>query len=231
MGRIATLGAALALAAALGGASAPSAPSAQEAGPRAFDLVFRTGTLDGLPEGTELRYAGPAAAEGASGDGWRSVVVGLAPGGRAVVEGAQDEAAPRVIGSFDAGVGNPLAMVFLESTVNAVAEATGGSPFYIRNRIRDALAAPGQVEEAVARWEGAEVAATEVVLLPFAADAHRAEFGAFADLEIRVVVSEAVPGWYRSISATAPAGEPPAGTPPGGAAGYAASLSLAEAGP
>lgn len=219
-GRIATLAAALTLAS--GATLGPGGPQAQEAAPRAFDLVFRTGTLDGLPEGTELRYDGADASGEASGDasgeGWSRVVVGLAPGGRALVEGAEDEAAPRVIGSFDAGVGNPLAMVFLESTVNAVSEATGGSPFYIRNRIRDALAGPGQVEEATAAWGGREVAVTEIVLLPFAADARRAELGAFADLEIRVVVSEEVPGWYRSISAEAP-----------GATPYAASLSLVEA--
>lgn len=223
MGRIATLGAALALAGALGAQNL----GAQEASSRAFDLVFRTGTLDGLPEGTELRYAGPQASEGAaSGDGWRSLTVGLAPGGRAVVEGIEDDTAARVIGNFDAGVGNPLAMVFLESTVNAVAEATGGSPFYIRNRIRDAMAGPGQVQDAVAEWRGAEVAATEVVLQPFAADAHRAELGPFADLEIRVVVSDAVPGWYRSISAEVPPGTPSGGTDP-----YASSLSLTEAAP
>lgn len=230
MARIATRGAALTLAVALAGAGALGA---QEAGPRAFDLVFRTGTLDGLPEGTELRYVGgdapDSAPENALGPGWRSLVVGLAPGGRAVVEGVEDEAAPpRVVGSFDAGIGNPLAMVFLETTVSAVAEATGGSPFYVRNRIRDALAGPGQVAEATTEWRGAEVEATEIVLLPFAADAHRAELGAFADLEIRVVVSEAVPGWYRSISAEAPA-PGASGTSPGGAA-YASSLSLAEAG-
>lgn len=216
-GHIATLAAALALAG--GAAFGTGGLQAQEAAPRASDLVFRTGTLDGLPVGTELRYEGAEGTGGAAGDGWRSVVVGLAPGGRAVVEGAEGEAAPRVVGSFDAGVGNPLATVFLESTVSAVAEATGGSPLYIRNRIRDALAGPEQVSDAIADWNGAEVPGTEVVLLPFAADAHRAEFGAFADLEIRVVVSEAVPGWYRSISAEAP-----------GAHAYATSLSLAEAG-
>jgi hypothetical protein len=226
MGRIASLGVAVTLAGALGQAGTLGA---QEASPRAFELVFRTGTLDGLPEGTELRYAGTQAPEGAPGDGWRSLVVGLAPGGRAVVEGVEDDAAARVIGNFDAGVGNPLAMVFLESTVTAIAEATGGSPFYIRNRIRDAMAGPGEVQEAVAQWEGAEVAATEIVLLPFVADAHRAELGAFADLEIRVVVSDQVPGWYRSISAEVPAAGTPPGARSGDAASYASSLSLTEA--
>ena len=41
------------------------------------------------------------------------------------------------------GVANPVLLYFLETTVRAMAEATGGSPFYIRNRIREALAAAG----------------------------------------------------------------------------------------
>ena len=36
---------------------------------------------------------------------------------------------------------NPLLLYFLETTVRAMAEATGGSPYYIRNRIREALVA------------------------------------------------------------------------------------------
>lgn len=71
-----------------------------------------------------------------------------------------------------------------------------------------------------AEWEGEEVPATEIVLAPFVEDQHRAELGAFADLEIRVVVSEEVPGWYRSISAEAPA----SATGPA----YATAFSIAE---
>ena len=147
--------------------------------------------------------------------------MGLAPEDRAVVEGLTEdgEGPPRVLGSFPAGIGNPIAMVFLEQVVNRVAEQTGGSPFYIRNRIRDALGGPGEGEPVTVPWHGEEVPATEIALLPFAGDSHRAQLGAFADLEIRVLVSEEVPGWYVSIRAEAPG----ASTEPA----YAASFSLA----
>jgi hypothetical protein len=172
----------------------------------AFDLVFRSGSLDGLPQGTELRYGGEAMPEAPDGEEWRELAVSLAPEDRALVQGLSDEEAPaRILGSFPASVGNPIAMVFLEEAVKAISEETGGSPFYIRNRIRDALGGPGRVEAVTVAWDGGTVAATEVALVPFAEDAHRAELGAFADLEIRVVVSEAVPGWYHSIRAEAPA--------------------------
>jgi hypothetical protein len=191
----------------------------------AFDLVFPSGTLDGLPEGTELHYDGEGMPEATSGEDWSELVVGLAPEDRAVVEGrmAGGEGPPRVLGSFPAAVGNPIAMVFLEQVVNSIAEQTGGSPFYIRNRIRDALGGPGEIGPVMVAWRGEEVPATEIALLPFAEDAQRAELGAFADLEIRVLVSEAVPGWYVSIRAEAPgaASEP----------AYAASFSLIEVEP
>lgn len=212
MGRIAALS--LCVAVILAGAGAPRAEGA-------FDLVFRTGTLDALPQGAELRYEGEMTSGARPDEDWREVVVGLGPDDRAQVEGRADpgQGPARPIGSFDARVGNPVAMVFLERTVGTVAGATGGSPFYIRNRIRDALAGEGRVEAVTVDWGGETVPATAVVLRPFAGDARRSELGAFAGLEIRVVVSDAVPGWYHSISAEAPA------TPTGGA--YAASLTLA----
>jgi hypothetical protein len=173
----------------------------------AFDLVFRSGTLDALPEGSELRYD----AAGAD-DEWGEVIVGLRPDDEVRVERpveaeAGEEPAAQVLGRFPASIGNPIAMVFLERTVRTISEETGGSPYYIRNRMRDALAEAGEVEEVTVPWDGASVAAAEVVLTPFADDARRAELGPFVDLEIRVVVSEEVPGWYHSMSVEAPATE------------------------
>ncbi|WP_210530480.1 hypothetical protein [Rubellimicrobium arenae] len=190
MGRIA----AIALCAALTAGGALRAESA-------FDLVFRTGTLDGLSQGTRLTYEGEGPAEAPPGEDWREIVVGLQPDGSAMVEGRREGGgdAAQPLGRFNAATGNPIAMLFLEQTVRRIAEATGGSPFYIRNRIRDSLAGTGRIEDVTVDWDGGPIPATEVVLLPFAEDAHRAELGPFADLEIHVVVSESVPGWYHSI--------------------------------
>lgn len=210
MGRIATLS----LCATLAGGGAALAEGA-------FDLVFRSGTLDGLPEGTELSYDGEATAVASSEEDWRRFVVALGPDDRALVEGlaAEGEGPGQSLGQYPATIGNPIAMLFLERTVNSISEQTGGSPYYIRNRIREALAGPGEVEEVTVPWDGGTIPATEVALRPFAEDARRAQLGAFADLEIRVVVSEAVPGWYVSLNAEAPATAT--------AEGFAASMALA----
>lgn len=210
MGRIAML----ALGATLAASGALHAESA-------FDLVFRSGTLDGLPEGTEIHYAAVGMPQAGADDPWREVVVGLGPDDSALLQQqpAEGDGPARPLGSFDATVGNPVAMLFLERTVQNISESTGGSPFYIRNRIRDALAGPGRIEEVTVTWEGESISATEIALSPFMEDAHRAELGSFADLEIRVVVSEALPGWYHTMTAEAPA--------TGTEEAYAASLSLA----
>ena len=89
--------------------------------------------------------------------------------------------------------------------MHTISEATGGGRIYIRNRIKDALAGPGEVAEVTVPWEGEEVAATRVTLTPFADDSNRQQLGAYADLQLQATVSEEVPGWYHSLSATTPA--------------------------
>ena len=84
------------------------------------------------------------------------------------------------VGGFPPGVANPVLLYFLETTVRAMAEATGGSPYYIRNRVREAFVAadlgPG----------GDPEAAHAVTLSPFAQDPNRAKMGLFADLVLRL---------------------------------------------
>ncbi len=102
------------------------------------------------------------------------------------------------VGSFPAGVANPLLLYFLENTVQAMAKATGGSPYYIRNRIREAL---------VASDLGADEGPERVVTIaPFAADARRAQMGAFADLAIRLRFDPADPERILELSADTAAG-------------------------
>ena len=65
----------------------------------------------------------------------------VAPGEMRLVRQEGGEAVP--LGTFPRGAANPLLLYFLETTVRVMAEATGGSPYYIRNRIREALVAVG----------------------------------------------------------------------------------------
>ena len=113
-----------------------------------------------------------------------------------LVKESEGQAQP--VGTCPPGVANPLLRDFLETTVRATAEATGGSPYYIRNRIREALVA------ADATGEGGE---REAVLVPFAGDPNRAKMGAFADLTLRLRFDPERPERILELSADTAPGE------------------------
>jgi hypothetical protein len=115
----------------------------------------------------------------------------------------------RRLAPFRGMSGNPALMVFLESVVSAVSEATGGSPLYLRARIREAMRDRIAERAVTTRHAGAEVAAWELTLTPFRDDPHGSKLGDFAGLVLSFVLSEAVPGSFVSLKATA-SGDPPA---------------------
>jgi hypothetical protein len=107
----------------------------------------------------------------------------------------------RVIGTYPAANGNPVLPIFLESALRAMSRITGGSPFYIRNRIKEALGSADQVTPGTESWNGTDITTDEIVIRPFANDAKRARMGAFADMEFRFVMSDEAPGGYILLSA------------------------------
>ncbi len=188
----------------LAGLSGPAAAS------EATDLLFQDDQLADVASGATLRYDHrrevnlgadlPPIEEGAvtltfeEGEGGkRSALVRMSEGKR-----------QRLLDPFPGRAGNPVLMVFLESSLRSMAKLTGGSPFYIRNRIKDALRAGGAVDQVEASLDGASVAAQEVRLRPFEDDPNRDRMGAFADLEISFVVSQAAPGGFLRFAAETP---------------------------
>ena len=99
-----------------------------------------------MPEGAGLR----AVADG------RLAARGRRRAGRAgAAADREEDGEDAPVGTFPPAWPNPVLLYFLETTVRAMAEATGGSPFYIRNRIREALAAAGSALEGEPRRGGA----------------------------------------------------------------------------
>ena len=188
-------------------AAATAAPAATLDGQKSYDLLFRQGTLDGIDRGGTLNYD-------------REVTNALNPqaagrdSGR-IELGFQDEGADlarltlyqdekhRGLGVFPASVGNPMIMFFYETVIRDMAEATGGSPYYVRNRIKDALIQPSQMETGEAQFDGRTVPTTTITLRPFVEDPNRERMQGFGDLELTVTMSEDVPGWYLSLMAEA----------------------------
>ncbi len=177
-------------------------------GQQTYDLLFRNGTLDPVPRDEALLYRRdvtneikPEAADRDTG------LISLR-----IVKGDLAELAHlefhqggrhRGLGRFPASVGNPMIMYFYEAIVRDMAEAAGGSPFYIRNRIKDALIQNADIETGTADYRGQQVMTQTVRMHPFVDDPNRDRMGAFADLVLTVVMSEAVPGWYLGFIAEA----------------------------
>lgn len=182
----------------------------------AQDRLFATGVLDDVATGQRLLFAhertGSLQAAGLPPIEGGVIALALAAadtGGRQARLTLTDAGRARALPPFPADAGHPLLLVFLETTARHVADLTGGSPFYIRNRMREALADQDAAEPVAIALDGAQVAGERLVFRPFAADPNRTRLGVFADLEIRVTVSEAVPGGFARLEAAAgPDGAP-----------------------
>lgn len=180
--------------------------------PEPRDRLFRAGALEPLPAGTVLtftrsRAVPPGADPGAIPDGRLTIEVSASADGSGTVAGVSFDEADRqvVLPPAPTSAGHPVLLVFLESTVNSLARIAGGSPFYIRNRFIEAFDEPSAVEPLVVGVAGTEVAGERLTFRPFEADPNRERMGALAELELRFVLSQEVPGGL--VSATATAGE------------------------
>ncbi|AGT10417.1 hypothetical protein [Paracoccus aminophilus] len=82
----------------------------------------------------------------------------------------------RKLGPFPVDGGDPTVVFFLENVARDMAAITGGSPYYIRNRMKDALFRGGEL-----RKEGGQ---TLAVFQPFREDKNKDRMGEFAQLEL-----------------------------------------------
>ncbi len=186
-----------------------SAPARAESGELApYDLLFKTGTLDDIPREQALTYSRdvtntlkPETAERDTGH----IELGFAGGDPLQVRLKFTQGDKfRNLGEFPASVGNPLILYFVETVVRDMAETAGGSPFYIRNRIKESLIESGDVTSGEALFDGATVATQAITLHPFKGDPNADRMKGFGDMALEVSMSEDVPGWYHTLRAYVP---------------------------
>ncbi len=177
-------------------------------GQETYDLLFRNGTLDRIAQDESLVYhrsvinqLKPEAAERDSGDIALSIRPNE-PSDLVKLELRQGDR-HRGLGQFPASVGNPVIMFFYETTIRDMAEAAGGSPFYIRNRVKQALVEPSDVTAGFDEYDGKMIETQTISLYPFANDPNRARMQGFGDLKLQVIMAEEVPGWYLALTADA----------------------------
>lgn len=186
----------------------------------AQDQLFELGVLDAVTTGQSLSYAHARAGTAADpnvlrpitdGDVELRIVDDIETGGRDALVTLREGARARDLTPFPAEAGNPLLMVFMETNVRSMAAATGGSPHYIRNRMREALRTQDRAETVAVVLDGRSIEARRFSFRPFDDDPNAARMGAFADLEISFLVSEEVPGRFAMLEAVTGAG--PDGAP------------------
>jgi hypothetical protein len=199
-----------ALPAVLAFALAATAPAA--AG-EAQDRLFALGMLDAVPTGARLVYsheratAAPAEALAPLPDGSVAIALAAGPEGRTAVVTLRDGTVARSLDPLSASGGHPLLLVFLETAVRSVAAATGGSPFYIRNRLRQALA---EQDDRAPLDLAAGGPGERLTFRPFAGDANLARLGSFAELTLTADLADGAPGRLARLEIAAGPPEAPA---------------------
>ncbi len=183
----------------------------------AQDRLFALGALKDVPTGNTLVY--DFTREGAfpddklgkvtHGEARLSLVAGAEPEARAAVVLLRDD--EKLVANFDpfpGDAGNPIFMVFMEETVATMAKLTGGSSFYIRNRMREALGAQDAVTPTDVSFGGETLPGQTLTFQPFLNDKNAAKMGAaFQALTITFVMSDEVPGEFVRMEAVAPGAE------------------------
>ncbi|MEK9597084.1 MAG: hypothetical protein VW057_14075 [Rhodospirillaceae bacterium] len=110
----------------------------------------------------------------------------------------------RTVGPLSTNFGNPLIWVHLESTTRTISALTGVSPVYIRDRLKTALRASGVVQPITAVFGMRQIQAREIILKPFRRGPLDARLGAFAKLQLRFQITDAVQGNFLKLIAETP---------------------------
>lgn len=101
--------------------------------------------------------------------------------------------------------GNPVIVALLEQDVTEMQKILGGSPFYFRNRLRQAMSEPTPAEPTRIEYGGKTVDGWKVTLKPFGDDMkNRGKLKEFAERTYELTFSEAVPGGLYALKTVTP---------------------------
>jgi hypothetical protein len=92
-------------------------------------------------------------------------------------------------------------IVFLQRDVTQMAHLTGGAAGYFQQQVRKAFTEPAEADAIEIEVDGRKLAATRLVIRPFARDPNILRFPVFRDKAYEFVVSEGVPGGIYRLAA------------------------------
>lgn len=177
------------------------------ANPAAVDLVFYAPFLKQVENGSELSYRYVRKADGKDLAPSFEDEVKLTVGPKGAEDsvkidlftGARGLSLPNMARS-----GNPLVVALFEQDVREMQKVSGGSPFYLRNRIMEALKNDPSTEPTKIQYDGRTIDAWTVKFEPFAKDQHRAQLKGFADRAYELTFADEVPGGLYAIKSVTP---------------------------
>lgn len=153
--------------------------------PPAEGFVWQTErTVQGRPQSSQLVLKAMKSAEGAD----------------LLSMSETSPAGTRPLTQFPVSAGDPVVIYFLEAATRDMAEMSGGSPFYIRNRIKDAMRTGGKVTHGAG--------GTSVEVAPFAGDKNAARMAGFDELTLRFDFGADAAKPIRHLRAEAPKAGP-----------------------
>jgi hypothetical protein len=185
------------------------------AGPDAASLLFEAPALANVPTGTTIVYrlartvsGGGAGADPAPSTSAVELSLHATAGGERqarieIVSGERRQGA----GVFPSTVGNPVVLFLLERDVAEMSRLLGGSPYYIRNRIREALGNATPAEPIRVTFAGRPLEGWQVAVSPFVHDRNRDKLREHADKRYEFTFANAVPGSLYAIRLVTPAAD------------------------
>lgn len=179
-------------------AMAPWPAQAQDA---PVDILFARPHLSGVASGTELTYRlerSPSDTKRLGepfGDDIKLVVRSVAASGSRDIDLRMftGERARDLLSIPDL-TGNPVLLIFLDRAVNNMAQLTGGTAPYFKDRLRAGLRDKATGEATKAEFEGKMLDATRIVVRPFVDDTNIGRMLGYEGSRFEILVAEAAPG-------------------------------------
>lgn len=182
--------------------------AAAAAAPASVDLVFYAPHFSKLQNGSVITYKFVRKAEDPKLDPSFEDTVSVKVG----PSGAEDSVTVDLFSGARAinlpnmsKTGNPVIVAVLEQDVKEMNKSLGGSPFYFRNRLRQAIAADTPAEPTKVDFRGKTVDGWKVTVKPFQNDeANKGKLGQYAERSYELIFSDAVPGGLYALKTVTP---------------------------
>jgi hypothetical protein len=95
---------------------------------------------------------------------------------------------------------NPLFVWYLDRAVSTFNQLAGGSPMYLKHKFREALRDKAELEQIKVDYNGKQVDAYKVKVLPYADDLNTGKMQGYQNAEFTIVVSDQVPGYFVDLT-------------------------------